>query len=63
MLSDEEIAGDERARQIADAAEPFVVAVAFAGEDRVQRVVEVVAPLRVETEAECFARRDHAWIV
>src|SRR5207237_1777249 len=52
VLADVEVAGGEDAREVADLAEARVIAVPLAGEEDVQRVVEVVAPLRVEAEAE-----------
>src|SRR5207248_6420611 len=63
VLADVEVAGGEHAREVADAAEAAVVAVLLAGEQRVQRVVEVVAPLRVEAEAEVSRGGDDARVV
>src|ERR1051325_67535 len=63
VLADVEVAGGDGAREVADLAEARVGAIAVAGEEHVQRVVEVVAPLRVEAEAEALCRRDHARII
>ena len=52
-----------RQREIGDGAEVGVVAVAFAGEHRVQRVVEVVVPLRVAADAVRVLRGDEAGVV
>src|SRR5439155_15627158 len=63
VLSDVEVAGGEDMREVADLAEARVVAVLLAGEEDVQRVVEVVAPLRVEAEAEARGGGDDARVV
>src|SRR3954451_16323521 len=60
VLAGVEIAGGQRSREIAGAAEADVVAIAFAGEERMQRVMKIVAPLRIEAEAEVVFRRDDA---
>src|SRR5204863_1643759 len=63
VLADVEVAGGEDMREVADLAEARVVAVLLAGEEDVQRVVEVVAPLRVEAEAEARCGGDDARVV
>src|SRR5206468_12245557 len=63
VLADVEVAGGEDMREVADFAEARVVTVLLAGEEDVQRVVEVVAPLRVEAEAEARGGGDDARVV
>src|SRR4029079_10594608 len=63
VLADGEVAGGDGACEVADLAEARVVAIALAGEEHVQRVVEVVAPLGVEAETELRLGRDDARVV
>ena len=53
----------QRLLQIGHGPEIGVVAVALTGEDRVDRVMEVVAPLRVDAVAAALARRDDTRVV
>ena len=56
-------AGRDRLAQVGDAPEVGEVAAPVAGDDGVQRVVKVVAPLRVEAQAADLAGPDHARVV
>ena len=53
----------ERLCEVGDVAELLVVAVAVAGQQDAQRVVEVVGPLRVVAEAALLARADDPRVV
>ena len=55
--------GRERCRDVVELAEILVVAGGLAGEGSVQRVVEVVGPLRVHAQPVGLARADHARVV
>ena len=53
----------QRRRQMPQGSEIFVISVGFAGEHAMQRMVKIVAPLGIDSEAARFTARDNARIV